>query len=260
MLKAEGITYTYPNTEKPILENYNFSLEKGEILAVLGSNGAGKTTLIKTLLGLLPIQEGKVYFEGQRSYVPQSTLSPFAYSVKEMVVMGSCGKNGAFAVPNSGDYKRASEVLEQVGMEALINESFTHLSGGQKQLVLIARALASDPDIMILDEPTSSLDYYNQDMIMSTMSNISREGKIIIFSTHCPMQALHISHKVLLVKKYCECIFGKTREILNEENLSSLYNLPVSRYYFNKTEIVVPGYNPEARPEERISNITIKEK
>lgn len=248
MLKAEGISYTYPRTEIPVFQNYSFCLEKGEILAVLGSNGSGKTTLIKTLLGLLPVQEGRVSVEGQSSYVPQSTLSPFAYSVKEMVIMGSCGKNGAFAVPNSDDYRKARGALRQVGMEELINENFAHLSGGQKQLVLIARALASDPDIMILDEPTSSLDYYNQNMILCAMSDIAREGKVVVFSTHCPLQALHVSHKVLLIKKHCDCVFGYTREILSEKNLSLLYNLPVSRYSLEERDIVVPCYSARAQP------------
>lgn len=251
MIKAKNIGFCYPQGKRSIFTGIDFSLNPGEILAILGPNGSGKTTLIKVLLGLLSVQEGSINISGHCSYVPQSTLSPFDYSVKEMVVMGASGQNGLFAIPCKEDYTRTQTALEQVGMVDVINNSFSHLSGGQKQLVLIARALVSRPEVMILDEPTSSLDYQKQNRVLEIMSDVAREGKIVIFSTHCPLQALHVSHKALLVSQYTNCTYGKAQEVLNENNLSSLYKLPIARHSMDDQDIIVPRYSSTARPENK---------
>lgn len=247
MIEVKNISYCYPRADQPIFEGHSFSLKAGEIMAVLGPNGSGKTTLIKTLLKLLPIDSGQINIVGQLSYVPQETLSPFDYTVREMVVMGASGQNGLFAAPSKSDYLQTAIALEKVGMRDLIDESFTHLSGGQKQMVLIARALVSNPDVMVLDEPTSALDYHNQDKVLQSMAEVARQGKAVIFTTHCPLQALHVSHKVLLVQKFSDSIYGQTKEILSEENLSNLYQLPISRHTMKDGDIIVPSYNDIAR-------------
>lgn len=247
MIEVENISFRYPHAKQPIFEGHRFSLQRGEILAVLGPNGSGKTTLIKTLLGLLPIQTGSIKITGHHSYVPQHTLSPFDYSVREMVVMGASGQNGMFATPGKADYTSTDAALERVGMLDVGSGSFAHLSGGQKQMVLIARALVSNPDVMILDEPTSALDYHNQDKVLQTMADVARQGKAVIFSTHCPLQALHVSHKVLLVRKHAKSVYGTAKEILNEDNLSTLYQLPITRHSMKEGDIIVPRYNKEAR-------------
>ncbi len=247
MIEVDNISYKYPRAKQSIFEGHSFSLQKGEIMAVLGPNGSGKTTLIKTLLGLLPISSGTIQIEGHRSYVPQETLSPFDYSVREIVVMGASGQNGLFAAPGKRDFEKTEKALEKVGMLDLINDSFAQLSGGQKQMVLIARALVSNPDLMILDEPTSALDYHNQDRVLQSMADVARQGKAVIFTTHCPHQALHVSHKVLLVRKFAKSIYGPAQEILNEGNLSQLYQLPISRHSLQDGDIIVPSYNRNAR-------------
>jgi len=247
MINVENITYSYPRAKQPIFKDHSFSLQKGEIMAVLGPNGSGKTTLIKTLLDLLPLDSGTVKINGRRSYVPQETLSPFDYSVREIVVMGVSGQNGLFAAPSKSDFDHTEEALDKVGMLGLIDESFAYLSGGQKQMVLIARALVSNPDVMILDEPTSALDYHNQDKVLQSMAGVARQGKAVIFTTHCPHQALHVSHKVLLVKKFAKSIYGCSKDILNEENLSQLYQLPISRHAMDDEDIIVPSYSRDSR-------------
>lgn len=243
MIKVKNIGYKYPKAKTFIFEGHNFELKAGEILAILGPNGSGKTTLIKSLLGLLPIFEGEIEMNGARSYVPQHTLSPFDYSVSEMVVMGASGQNGLFAEPTKADFKRTDEALEQVGMLDWRDESFSHLSGGQRQMILIARALVSNPDIMILDEPTSALDYRNQDKVLQTMKYVADQGKAVIFSTHCPLQALHISQRVLLVKNNTPSVFGLSKDVLSQENLSKLYQLPIARGRLENSEIIVPLYS-----------------
>ena len=136
MIEVSDLAFRYPRAKEPIFEGHSFSLGKGEILAILGPNGSGKTTLIKTILSLLPVDKGTIRIEGKLSYVPQNTLSPFEYSVLEMVVMGASGQNGLFATPTKKDRQRALDALEQVGMLSWADESFAHLSGGQKQMVL----------------------------------------------------------------------------------------------------------------------------
>ncbi len=243
MINVTNIGFCYPKAKTAIFEGHNFAVKAGEVLAILGPNGSGKTTLIKSLLGLLPIFKGEIKLNGSRSYVPQNTLSPFDYSVSEMVVMGASGQNGLFAASTKADYNRTDEALEQVGMLDWRNESFSHLSGGQRQMILIARALVSNPDIMILDEPTSALDYHNQDKVLQMMRHVANQGKAIIFSTHCPLQALHISQKTLMVKKNSPSVFGASKDVLSEENLSKLYQLPIFRGKLNQSEIIVPLYS-----------------
>lgn len=240
MIKVTNIGFSYPKAKSAIFEGHSFSVKNGEVLAVLGPNGSGKTTLIKTLLSLLPISEGVIQFNGSSSYVPQSTLSPFDYSVREMVAMGTMGKGGLFASPSKNDFKDCAIALDKVGMLELLEHSFARLSGGQQQMVLIARALVSNPDIMILDEPTSALDFHNQNKVLQTIANVAEQGKAVIFTTHCPQQALHVSHKVLLVRKEKKSIYGVTDKVLNAENLSELYQIPIVRGVLQNQEIIAP--------------------
>jgi iron complex transport system ATP-binding protein len=164
-----------------------------------------------------------------------------------MVVMGASGQNGLFASPTQKDMTRSEQALDQVGMLDWADENFAHLSGGQKQMVLTARALVSNPDLMILDEPTSALDYRNQDKVLQTMAEVARKGKAVIFTTHCPHQALHVSHKVLLVQKNAPGIFGDAGDILSEDHLSRLYQLPIARHNLSDGDIIVPRFNHQAR-------------
>jgi len=243
MLRVNDIHFSYEKSQKAIFQGHSFSLKAGEVLAILGPNGSGKTTLLKTLLNILPLDKGTIDIDGTFSYVPQETLSPFDYTVREIVLMGTSSQNGLFAVPKQKDFFKTEEVLKQVGMYHLIDESFSHLSGGQKQMILIARALVSNPDVIMLDEPCSALDYHNQDKVLQAMTKVSKKEKIVIFTTHCPLQALHVSHKVLLVKKDQKSIFGNASDILTDKNLTALYDIRINRHTINDKEIIVPYYS-----------------
>lgn len=247
MINVKDIHFSYDNSNIEIVKGHSFDLEKGDILAILGPNGAGKTTLLKTLLKFLPLKKGEINIKGEVSYVPQETSSPFDYLVREIVLMGTSSKNGLFAIPNKNDLKKTKKVLKEVDMLEFIDENFSHLSGGQKQMVLIARALVSNPDIIILDEPTSALDYHNQDKVLEAIANVAREGKVVIFTTHCPMQALHVSNKALLVRKFEKSIYGLSKDILSEDNLSKLYDIQIHRHNINDDEIITPYYNNNSK-------------
>lgn len=241
MIEVEDLGCGYGRAQ--IIQGCSFSIAPGEVMAILGPNGSGKTTLIKALLGLIP-REGDVRIKGEMSYVPQSTLSPFAYSVREMVLLGASGRGSIFATPGAGARARAEAALAQVGMTEFAERAFTRLSGGQKQMVLIARALASGPDVMVLDEPTSALDYFNQNNVLQTISALGAEGRAVVFSTHCPQQALQVADKVLLVAPGRPCLFGPAPEILTEAHLSALYRLRILRDQIEGIEIIAPCFTP----------------
>ncbi len=227
MFKAIDISFSYGSPREAIFQNYSFDVEPGKVMAVLGPNGQGKTTLVKCLLNLLPLNEGDIKFSGHKSYVPQNALTPFDYEVREMVVMGCNRGRGVFAQISKKDYQSADEALDKVGMRSYSKRGFAALSGGQKQMVLIARALASRPDIMILDEPTSALDFKNQNRVLNIMKDIAAQGQSVIFTTHCPHQALYVSDQALIMKSRNDFMTGSAREILTTNNLSSLYGINI---------------------------------
>ncbi len=247
MLSAKSISFRYKSSQDHIFDNYSFDVKAGEIMSILGPNGRGKTTLIKTLLGLLSLNSGSVDCDGYKSYVPQNALTPFDYSVREMVVMG-CGQNkGLFTQVTKDDYKSADETLEKIGMIHLSQQGFATLSGGQKQMVLVARALVSNPDIMILDEPTSALDFKNQSSVLNIMKQISKEGKSVIFTTHCPHQALYASHKTMIMQSSNTYLYGATKEILTSNKLSKLYNIHIHKGRFSSNSGDIDFISPVFR-------------
>ena len=223
-LKQAGFRFA----ETWIYRNYSLFINRGEIVAVLGPNGRGKTTLLKAVIGLLHLNEGSVSVSGEIGYVPQNASSAFSYSVLDMVVMGRARHIKLFQTPDSKDFAIARETLAALNLTELTDRPFNRLSGGERQLVLMARALASECDILVLDEPTSALDFHNQDKILGILRDIANEHDLtILFSTHYPQHALHIADKVLLMHGPDYYQFGLKSEIMSEENLRNLYALPI---------------------------------
>ena len=222
-----------------VFSNLSLKVNDGEVLTILGPNGCGKTTLLKCLLGMLNLKKGKIYINGDIGYVPQSYRVVFPYSVIDMVLMGRARYIGMFSTPSSKDVKIAMESLQAIGISHLEKRAFSELSGGEKQLVLIARALASEAKVMILDEPTSALDYKNQYHVLELIYKLAHEkGLTVIVTTHYPEHALYISDKILLMSKNGRGIFGDVDEILTEGNLSKIYgintriiSIPHGKYY-----------------------------
>ena len=221
-------------------EAVSFALAAGETLAVLGGNGAGKTTLFRTLLGLLPAQRGTVAVDGNDvaslapsarsrhlAYVPQQHVPAFGFSVLEAVLMGRASLLSTFARPGSSDKAAALDALERLGIAMLSARPVTELSGGERQLVLVARALAQQAPILILDEPTASLDFGNRARVLGEIDRLRGSGLTIVFSTHEPDHALAHADRALLLADGRPLALDSVERALTAENVERLYRVPV---------------------------------
>ena len=227
--------------ERKILQNINFSLRDREVLTVLGPNGVGKTTLLKCMMGLLSWNGGRTLLDGvplnemrtadvwrRIAYVPQSKMTALSYTAFEMVLMGRSARLGLFAQPAKEDYRIAEEAMEQVGIAHLAHKNCSRISGGELQMVLIARALSTRPEMLILDEPESNLDFKNQLIVLETIRRLSKEqGIAAIVNTHYPAHALKIGDKALLLNYNGNCQFGAVRQIVSEENMGEAFHVEV---------------------------------
>ena len=222
-----------------VLSEVSFSLQRGELLCLLGPNGSGKTTLLRTLLGLLPPQSGEVLLldrplsEWSRKalarhigYVPQAHAGLFAFTVLDIVLMGSAAHVGRFAAPSAKDRAIAMQCLETLGIAALAECIYTQVSGGERQLALIARALAQEPALLFMDEPTASLDFGNQLRVLEHLLQLRERGIAILMSTHQPEHALRCADRTALVGEGGLIAVGATANVATVENLARLYRVP----------------------------------
>jgi iron complex transport system ATP-binding protein len=232
VVKFDNVGHAY-HPSQWLFQGYNVDVKLGSIFAVLGPNGAGKTTLLKILLGALKPAAGSVKVDGQVAFVPQLFEVTFDYSVLDMVLMGRVRQIGLFSQPSSRDRKIALAALDRFGMAGFARHSFQDLSGGERQLVIFARALVSEPAILILDEPTSALDLKNQMLILDWITRLSRQdGLTVVLTTHHPHHALAIADEVLLMLGGTKYATGPTAEVLNEKNLHALYGVDIRLVLF----------------------------
>lgn len=219
--------------DKAILEGYSLSVERGGVLAILGANGVGKTTLLNCLVGLRQPSAGKVSHHGRIGFVPQLFHSIFAFSVLDIVLMGRARHIGLLGSPRAKDYEIADKYLDLMKVGHLRARPFNELSGGQRQLVMIAQALSSECEILILDEPCSALDYKNQSIVIDTLRALNETmGLTIVFSTHAPQHGLEVATRVLLMKDRSRYEYGTVAEVLTAENLSALYDVAIAKAAF----------------------------
>ena len=236
MLELNHAYYCYqPNNY--IINDISFTLEKHKILTILGRNGVGKTTLLKCISGLLPLEKGEIKVNGQLlkkgfnasdyaiGYVPQARSLNFPYTVEELVLMGRAKHINIFSTPKKEDYDIVNKTLEELNITSIKHHACTQLSGGQLQLVYIARALVTKPQILILDEPETHLDFNNQHMLMNLIRRITDEKDLCcIINTHYPDYALKISNVSLLMKRDEHC-FGVTQELLIPQNMKKYFDM-----------------------------------
>jgi iron complex transport system ATP-binding protein len=235
---AQELDFGYPG--HVVGRGLDLSLQKGEVLCVLGPNGSGKSTLLRTMLGLLPALGGEVTIDGRpigqmergqiaraAAYVPQASSSYFDFSLEEMVVMGRTAHLGAFAAPGERDHAAAAGSLERMGIAALAARPVSGVSGGERQLALIARALASEAPALVMDEPTANLDFGNQARVLSQVAQLRDAGVSILLCTHDPDHAFQVADRVLLLRGGCAITLARTQEALTAENLTRLYDVPV---------------------------------
>lgn len=232
ILELEHASFAYHKGTN-VFHDVNLSIKKGQVLSILGTNGSGKSTLMKCILGLLPLQEGTIKYNEQVvkkldyhkvSYVPQSHRIAFPLSVLDMVTLGRTPYISTFELPNEKDIAYAKKAIQTVGIEHLSQRNCNELSGGELQLVFIARALTIQPECIIMDEPETGLDLANQEKILDLIQKLSQLGVTIIFVTHDCNHALKVSDQTLLFCKN-ECIFGKSNEIICEKNLSKAFDI-----------------------------------
>jgi len=253
MLRVENIDFSYG--ARSVLKGVSFAVNRGEICGLLGPNGCGKTTLFKCINGILEPKSGNIILGGRSirqmrreeiarliAVVPQELNVVFGFTVLQIVIMGGTGRFGFSGIPKESDYAEACAVLEELGIASFANRRYNELSGGEKQMVLIARALFQKAGIMLLDEPTSHLDFKRQYFIMETVKRITAEkGLTTIVTLHDPNTAgRYCTHLVMLNGgSICHC--GERRETFNRYNLESIYNMKIKiEYTQNGTECVLP--------------------
>ncbi|MGU3523024.1 ABC transporter ATP-binding protein [Enterobacteriaceae bacterium C23F] len=214
--------------DSPLFAPLSFTCRPGDIWAVLGANGRGKSTLLDTLSGVLPALSGTFAVEGGVSVVPQSFHPAFAWQVQEVVLMGRARHVGLFSQPTAEDKREVARALAQLSINSLAGKVFGTLSGGQQQLVMIARALVSGSQNILLDEPCSALDLGNQQVVLQLISHLAhRQQRSVLFTTHDPTHALQVASHTLLLLPDGKWLAGETAEIVTEQHLHHAYGLPV---------------------------------
>lgn len=226
MIAARGVGHRY-DRDRWIVRGVDLDLHRGQILAVLGPNARGKTTLITCLAGVRTPTEGAVEHGGVVGYVPQSHAAAASFPVFDMVLMGRARFVRAYATPGKEDRRIAAESLERIGIGHLADRDYRALSGGERQMVLIARALATGCEAMILDEPASALDLRNQARVLQALDRLASEGLSIVMTTHHPDHALRIADRTMLIVGPDDVRIGATDDLLTGETLTELYGLPV---------------------------------
>jgi iron complex transport system ATP-binding protein len=239
-MRLEGIALAIGYRDRLVGSGLDVALAEGEVLALLGPNGGGKTTLLKTLLGLIPPRAGEVRFAGHSlaatsmrerarflAYVPQSHVATFAFPVETVVLMGRTAHGNLFSRPTVRDRAVADAALERFGIAHLAGRPYTMISGGERQLVLLARALAQEPRFIVLDEPTASLDFGNQGKVMREIRMLAASGHGVLFTTHDPNQALRLADRAFLLRAGTRVTDGPVNTVLTRENLEALYGAPV---------------------------------
>ncbi len=252
-IAVSNLSFSYG--ERPVLEDVSFMAEEGQLLSVVGPNGVGKSTLFYCILGLLNNYRGNVVIDGKDikgldikemakliAYVPQSHYPSFNFSVFDMVLMGTSVQVSSVSTPGKAQIQLVYSALERLGVLHLKNRSYTKISGGERQLALIARALVQQTRVLILDEPTANLDFGNQVRVLTQIKSLAQEGYTIIQSTHNPDQTFMFSDHVVAMLNGKVLANGTPCNVLTEELINKLYvvDVDVQSLYRDRVRVCVP--------------------
>ena len=252
-IEVKNLSFSYGG--HAVLRDISFSVSKGEFLSILGPNGAGKSTLFRCILGLLSGYTGQVLVDGidantlsvreaarHIAYIPQTSRSVFNFSVFDIVLMGSTSGLNPLRSPSKKDNDRCLWALDKLGILPLADRCFHRLSGGERQLVLLARALVQNTPILMLDEPTANLDFGNQLLVLRQAQSLAREGYTIIQTTHHPEQSYMFSDRILAMQSGRVLTEGTPAEVLTEDTMQALYHADVEvlSLYEDKVRVCLP--------------------
>ncbi|MGD9948498.1 MAG: ABC transporter ATP-binding protein [Desulfobulbus sp.] len=251
LLQALALRFAY--RERIILDDISLDFQAGEVVSLLGPNGSGKTTLLKTLLGLLKPQSGMVYFEGRLlqsysrsalakriAYVPQVHREAFAYSVEDVVLMGRMPYHGLFSTYSHEDRKIATAAMARLDILKFKDRAYTEISGGERQLTMIARSIAQGAGVFIMDEPVNGLDYGNQMRLLADINGLAKDGLTFIMTTHFPDHALMTADRVILFNSGTVIADGRPEDVITRDSLRDLYRIEVN-------VAAIPGTNGTGR-------------
>ena len=240
LLEFRQVSFGYRRSQEPFLKAVSFKLQRGRITATLGPNGAGKTTLLYLAMGWLNAWSGTILLEGrplrqnqpsergrQLALVPQSEHTPFDYTVLEYTLMGRAPHLPPLGIPAASDTSAALDALEQVGILDLAERPVPQLSGGEHQLMLLARAISQDPRLLLLDEPTAHLDLKNKSRLLTLMCSLRSRGSTLLMTSHEPEVVLAVADDALLMEPGKPPLFGPVERLLTDASLSRIYQIPV---------------------------------
>ena len=251
ILEFQDVTFGYSHQVDAVVNKLNFAFRKGRMTAILGSNGAGKTTLLHLALGILSPWAGKINLEdkdlqsftrrevGKRiALVPQMEQMVFEYSVLDYILMGRAPHLPTLGQPGENDVESAFQALRRVGIEEFWDHSINALSGGERQLVLIARALTQEAQILFLDEPTAHLDLHNSAHLVDLFRTLKNQGATLAITSHDPQIVYAVADDVLLLKNGKVLAYGQLEDTLNEDLLSELYQINIRVHNFDGKKVI----------------------
>ena len=254
-IEVRELRFGYGSGE--VLKGVSFTAETGELTSVIGPNGVGKSTLFRCMLGLLKGYQGSITVDGADTarlkakklaqlvaYIPQSTYPSFNFTVFQMVLMGTTSQLGRLSSPGAKQREAVDQALRQVGILHLRDKGYTNISGGERQLVLMARAIVQNAKVLVLDEPTANLDYGNQLRVMEVTRQLTDSGYTVIQSTHNPEQAFLFSHKVVAMRAGQVLAEGKPTQVVTEALMRELYGADISvcSLFDDQLRVCVPKF------------------
>lgn len=253
----QNISFSYPSLERKVLDGLNLQISEGDVVSILGRNGAGKSTLLNCMLKLLKSQDGEIILCGKKlrdmserevasvvGYVPQNHTPIFGHSVFDFVQMGCASRIGLFSHPGKRERSDTAATLSEMGIEHLADRPYTEISGGERQLATIARAIVTRPRIVLFDEPTAHLDFGNQLRVLRIIKQLADKGFAVVITTHNPDHAMLLGGRAAILDRQGHLVSGKTSDIITEDSLKSVYGSDLRLKYveeFGRKVCVYPN-------------------